>query len=55
MSWKYKVCKRHENKKTYTVVSRHDNRREAELSKRDFSAFDRDSRYFIKRYSDKEN
>ena len=55
MSWKYKVCKLHQNKKTYTVVSRHYSRIEAEISKRGFSAFGRDKTYFIKRYSDKEN
>ena len=54
MSWKYKVCKLHHNKKTYTVVDRQEDKEEAVTSLRGFLSHDRSHKYIIKRYSDKE-
>ena len=54
MAWKYKVCKQHIKSSTYTVVSRHGDKREAERDLAQFATYDREHRFFIKRYSDME-
>ena len=49
--WLYKVCKIHENKKTYTVVGRFEDKADAENARRQAEFFDRSHEYKVKRFS----
>lgn len=53
--WMYKVCKIHKNNKTYTIVGRYEDKRDAKRAAEQARFFDhREHKFIVKRYSEKE-